>query len=215
MKCFWVLLKPAGAPWAPSTWNHTSSVWAHFAMRSRGSYAPRSWCMRSRPQPTIVCRLAQFTGLVREVVDVHAVVGVRLHQHHGIGSPSRDADGAVDAVVGLFGDQHHIGVGLTNAVAPRVLSGAAPACAERPAGHRCPSSAVTAPPHPPATPALPHLIQEQMLQGRVGRSHLVDGLPVVEQVGQGAQHGFCGKGTATWWPVYLGSCNWLERSNTA
>ena len=141
---------------------------------------------------------AQFTGLVRQVVDVHAVVGVRLHQHHGIGSPSQDADGAVDAVVGLFGDQHHVGVGLTNAVAPRVLVQAQPQFAlGGQQGHQvAQGSAVTkdasAPLRQPQR--LPHLIQEQMLQGRVGGSHLVNGLPVVEQVGQGAQHGFLRKG---------------------
>ena len=133
-----------------------------------------------------------------QVVDVHAVVGVRLHQHHRFRTPPQDADGAVDAVVGLFGDQHHVRVCLTDAVAPRVLvetQTQLPLGGQQ--GHKvAQGSAVTkdatAPLRQPQR--LPHLIQEQMLQGRVGRSHLVNGLPVVEQVGQGAQHGFLRKG---------------------
>ena len=35
-----------------------------------------------------------------------------------------------------------------------------------------------------------HLVQEHVFQGGVGGPHLVDRLPVVEQVGQGTQHGF-------------------------
>ena len=35
-----------------------------------------------------------------------------------------------------------------------------------------------------------HFVQENVFQGCVGGPHLVDRLPVVEQVGQGTQHGF-------------------------
>ena len=65
--------------------------------------------------------------------------------------------------------------------------------------------------------ALGVLYEEKVSQaGLRNLAFTPDGLPtLLSKSVRAPSMASCGKGTATWWPMYLGSCNWLERSNTA